>query len=301
MNELSLEQTPENLQQLITNLTNQHETVRQNMLAVARERAKELRAAAQVELDTVADAEEPPPDAAKQELRRKQVAEMVKKLRAKPAEGVSSADLQINPPIPSARSTSRAVDGDVEMGGTAPRTPAVIRAEIVLNLERLVDDTIEEIADYEKEANQHISSYQSRLDEERRRSNYPGFGNPTPVSNNTRPTAKRNVSFSDLHSPSVNSPGAGPYGQPSKGILRSTAASPVDEDAIRNMSIDVSEAEADRLGLDGALNGRRLSIDAERRRAEVFRKQNDDRAEVKRREEARQLEDMVRNAQAMRK
>jgi hypothetical protein len=190
------------------------------------------------------------------------------------------------------------------MGGMGQRTPAFIRAEVVLKVQRLVDDTIEEFVDYEEKAKRHIARFQSKLDEERRKSSYPGFGNPTPinpVNTNTRPTAKRSVSFSDLHSPSVKSPGIGPFGQPSKGILRSAAASPVDDDAIRRMSVDMSEEEADRYGLNGTFNGRRLSMDAERKRAEVLGKQNHDRAEANQREEARLLDEMSRNAQAFRK
>jgi len=271
------------------------------MLVVSNQRAKELRAAAQAELDDLGDMKEPPPDPAKQELRRKQMEQIVKNLKARIPEGVSPADLQVKPPLPGTRSTPRSNE-DIVTGGTEQRTPAFVRAEIVLKLERLVDDTVEEIAKYEESAKQHIAIYQAKLDTARREENYPGYGNPLAINTSTgRPGfRRRSVSFAEAHSPSANSPGIGPFGQPAKSILRSTANSPIDHDAIRRMNVDLSEADADRYYVNGGFNAGRLSMDAERKRAEVLRRQNLETAEERRWREARELEELSKNAKSKR-
>lgn len=272
------------------------------MLVFARERAKELRAAAQAELDALGDVEEPPPDPAKLEMRRKQMDEVVKNLRAKPAEGVMAADLQVKPPLPGARATKRNSE-DVVMGGMEQRTSDFVRAEVVLKIERLVDDTIEEIAEYEESAKKHIAIYQGKLDDARRAEQFPGFGNPAPAPpppiNTTfnQQKLKRTVSFSAVPSPSVNSPGNGPYGQPTKGILRSTAASPVDQEGWRRMNVDLPEWEADNYFVRRNFNEGSISQGAQQHRAEVMARQARERQQE---DENKQLQELGRGAQPQR-
>lgn len=266
--------TEENLQRIVLNLTAQHETVKHNMLVVARDRAKVLREAARLELEAVGDVEEPPPDPAVEEIKRKKVEEMIKKFRTKPPPGTNYADLEVKRPEPVTRK-SRGSEY-VIMGGLPQnqrRTPAVIRADLVLKLQRLIDDTVDDLADYDASSKHHIAHYQSLLEVEQRRAHPPGYGTSAPPVNTRVPGAgKRRVSFSANHSPSVNSPSERSHVQPVKGILRQGyTPSPKEIEALQKMR------ESDQIPL-------------------TAQEEAEERNERRRREEQQDLDDMKRRA-----